>query len=54
MLRMSFGKMKIDWKKIRKIGKARIKLPKTRTRTIKLKQPSKIQSIIEQHDQYFK
>jgi len=53
---MSFGKMvKIDWKKIKKIGKGRIKIPKSKIRTIKLKEPkSKILSIMEQHDKYFK
>ena len=46
--------MKVDWKKLKKIGKGRIKLPKTKIRTIKLKEPkSKIISIMEQESSFF-
>ena len=46
--------MKIDWKKLKKLGKQRIKIPKTKIRTIKLKEPSKIISIMEQESSFLK
>ena len=59
MLRMLFGKMKVDWKKIKKLGKSRLKPLKEKKVIIKyverksIKPKSKIMSIMEQESSFF-
>lgn len=50
---MFWWKMKINVNKLKKILSGRPKIPKTKQRVIKLKKATKIQSIMEQHNQFF-
>ena len=56
---MYFGKMKLDWKKLKKLGRARIRLKplkpkKVIIKYIREKPKPKIISIMEQESSFFK